>query len=314
MKRSEMAAMGEASAQSGRQRAILVANPAAGGYRASRIAAVADALRARGIETETRLTAAPGDLERIAADPATTADVILAAGGDGTINEAVTGLLARPGARPHLALVPAGTANVLAYELGLSARPGRIAAAVATGRTAPLHTGRANGRAFMLMVSAGFDADVVHAVDPAAKRRWKQLAFVATALQRGFAKRNQPDLTVVADGRAIRCRLAVVAKAIHYGGPFRIAPDAGATRPGLHLVALLKDDPWSLIRAGAALIMGRLDRSPIALVIPVTECRIDAASPVPVQIDGEAFGFTPVAVETVSEVLRVVVPEAGRRG
>lgn len=298
----------EASASPRRGRILIVANPAAGGYRAERIEAVAAALRAGGARADVRLTTGPGDLGRIAATLGDWVDVLAVAGGDGSINEAVVGLQSLPaGRRPDLAVIPAGTANVLAYELALPKRPAAIAAAILGGKTVPLHTGTANGRAFFLMVSVGFDAEVVHHVRPAEKKRWKQLAFVATALRRGFGRR-QPDLEVETDRGDLTCRLAVVSKAVHYGGPFRIAPEAGVTRPGLVLVALTRDDPAALFLAGMALLAGRLHRSRAVRVMAVERVRITSTGAVPAQLDGEAFGTTPLDIIAGPAPLRIVVP------
>jgi diacylglycerol kinase family enzyme len=169
--------------------ALLVANPAAGGYRPRRIEALSTALSRRGIVTDVRLTRAPGDMQFIATDPETRPDVLIVAGGDGSINEAVAGLLVRHGPRPALAVMPAGTANVLAAELRLPRQPVNVARSIAGGLTKPLAVAQANGRPFMLMASAGFDAEVVHAVRPEQKRRWKQLAFIGTAWSLAFGRK-----------------------------------------------------------------------------------------------------------------------------
>ncbi|MEJ1157775.1 diacylglycerol/lipid kinase family protein [Prosthecomicrobium sp. N25] len=293
----------------GGARVLVVANPTAGGYRAERVAALVSACRSLGLRAEARLTTGPGDLGRIAADPELAADVLVVAGGDGSVNEAAAGLLRRAGPRPALAVLPSGTANVLAAELSLPRRPAEVAAAVAGGRTLPLWPGLANARPFLLMASAGFDAEVVHAVDPAAKRRWKKLAFVATAFGRGF-RGGRPDLHVTADGERLTGRLAIVTKAARYGGPHVLVRAANVTRPGLHLVLVLTDRPVALMRLGLALLAGRVRPGPAVEIRAVRRVTLEADGPVPVpvQIDGEAFGTTPVTIEEAAECLRILVP------
>jgi YegS/Rv2252/BmrU family lipid kinase len=288
------------------RRVALCANPASGGYSPRRIAAVAAALRAEGVDVDVRHSAAPGDLERMAADPMLACDLLLVSGGDGSINEVVAGLARRTGGKPRLAVVPAGTANVLADELKLPRRASAIARAILAGKTVPLHHGLANGRPFVLMASAGLDAAVVHGVPPEMKRRFKQLAFVATAFRLGFTRRPQ-DLRVIADGEPLVGRLAIVTNARCYGGPFTLCRDASVTRPGLTLVLAHDDRPTALMRLAAGLVFGRLKDGPGLTMRPVRHVRFEAAEPVEVQIDGEAHGTTPLDIHEGAEALRIVV-------
>ena len=98
-------------------------------------------------------------------------DVLVVAGGDGTINEAVNGLR---DARLPLAIVPLGTANVLAAEIGMATDPRTVARTIALGRPRPISVGVANGRRFLLMAGTGFDAHVVQHVDLAAQAADRQ--------------------------------------------------------------------------------------------------------------------------------------------
>lgn len=286
--------------------ALLVANPAAGGYRPRRIEALSTALSRRGIVTDVRLTRAPGDMQFIATDPETRPDVLIVAGGDGSINEAVAGLLARHGPRPALAVMPAGTANVLAAELRLPRQPVNVARSIAGGLTKPLAVAQANGRPFMLMASAGFDAEVVHAVRPEQKRRWKQLAFIGTAWSLAFG-RKPIDLAIQADGMAIAGRLAVVTNARCYGGAFTLVRQASVLDGGLYLVVLSDDRPIALMRAGIGLLTGRIDLAPGVTVRPVAHVRIAADPHAPVQIDGEAHGFSPIEIVAETTAIDIIV-------
>ena len=97
----------------------------------------------------------PARSARSAADPALNVSTLVIAGGDGSINEALTGFQDHPDP-PQLAVIPFGTANVLALELGLPRTPRAIAEMIFQERTKPLHYGIANGRPFVLMASTGF--------------------------------------------------------------------------------------------------------------------------------------------------------------
>ena len=152
-------------------------------------------------------------------------DVVVAIGGDGTINEVVNGMAAcdapecatgavgpaegRPAAgdpaagevvrKAKLGIVPAGTVNVLALELGLPFQVERACNAIAEGKTISLDVGRVNDRGFVLMTGAGIDALTVRNIDPRQKKRFKELAFVGTGLRWGLAA-DPPAFVVRTEG------------------------------------------------------------------------------------------------------------------
>jgi diacylglycerol kinase (ATP) len=287
-----------------RPRVLVVANPAAGGFHAAALERFAGAVRARGLACEVRLTRASGDLTALAASVNGDVETLVVAGGDGSINEAVQGLLKAREPGPALAILPFGTANVLAHELCLPFRPEKIADAVAMGATKPIHLGRIGERAFMLMTSAGFDADVVHAVDPAVKRRWGKLAYAATALRLAFAHGGR-DVTVEADGERFVCRLAVVTTARFYGGPLTITRETDVTRPGLRLVMLRDDRPKALARAALGLAMGRLSRVPGVTDRAVSAVRFSGAG-IRMQIDGDRMATVDDWIRAEPRTLNVI--------
>ena len=163
--------------QRGRSRALVIYNPTAGRRRLRRLRRVLQALRERDVDIDLRATAARGDAERLAGEAAGF-DLLAVAGGDGTINEAVNGVVAAMAAgraMPPLGVVPLGTANVLAREIGLAGDPQAIAATLVGRAELACRPGRIRQgervRHFVMMAGIGFDADVVSRVD----LRWKRL-------------------------------------------------------------------------------------------------------------------------------------------
>lgn len=288
------------------RRTLVVANPTAGTFRRSRLDAIVAALRQGGAPVDVRLTQRAGEIAEICATIPGDVGLVVVAGGDGSVNEAIAGFeqVAEP---PPLALIPFGTANVLAHELGLPRRPAALAEVILGARTAPLHYGRVNGRPFVLMVSAGFDATVVHSVSLAEKRRLGKAAYFWTALRLTFGRRPG-DITVEIGDERITCRLAAVLNVSRYGGPFRVSPNQSPHLPGLHLVIAPRDDVPAVLRLGAALMFNRLARSRDLVIRPITRCRLDAATPVPCQVDGDTFGTLPVEITAADRALRIVVP------
>jgi len=273
---------------------LVVANPVAGSFSYRRLMRLAARLDRLGHRSDVRLTRHPGELTDIAADLPAGVRTLVVGGGDGSINEAITGLVRREGDAPSLSILPFGTANVLAHELGQPFSPEKLADRIAAGRAAPLHLGMVGERPFALMVSAGFDADVVHAVDGAFKRRWGKLAYAWRGLRLALARSGR-DVTVTADGDTIRCRLAVATTARFYGGPLAITGATRATEPGLRLVTLADDRPATLLRAAVALAFGRLDRLGAVSDRPVSEVRFSGPG-IRMQIDGDRMETTDATV------------------
>ena len=148
------------------RRILVIFNPAAGWARrrAQRLHRIIAELERRGCMVAVRTTQGPGDALQLARDADAHFDVIVAAGGDGTVNEVANGVFAA--SRP-LAVVPLGTGNVLANELGLPRKPRDLARLIAEGAPQPLWPGRAGDRLFVAMTGIGFDAAVLSALEPA---------------------------------------------------------------------------------------------------------------------------------------------------
>src|SRR5216684_5788808 len=160
-----------------RRRALIILNPAAGRLRSSgrRLGRVVAALERRGCAVVLRRGGPEsGDAERLAREAEAEFDIIVAAGGDGTLNAVVNGMATAP--RP-VALLPFGTANVLAHEIGLPRDPERLAELIASAPACPVWPGRVGDRLFLTMASSGFDAEIVAAVNPWLKRHGGRLAF-----------------------------------------------------------------------------------------------------------------------------------------
>jgi YegS/Rv2252/BmrU family lipid kinase len=277
------------------RRILILANPTAGAYRRVKLDWVIRRLSEAGHHVTVQLTRRAGDIRETCQDLPDRFDLVVIAGGDGSVNEALAGFQ-RVSDPPDIAVIPFGTANVLALELRLPRRPKTLAAMISAGRTVPLHYGRANGHPFVLVVSAGYDAAVVHALPLGLKRRFGKLAYALIALKHVFARRA-PDVLATVDGEAIPCRLAAVTNVSRYGGPFVICPDASATDPQLYFIGLRKDDPLSIVRIGLALLAGRIAHQPDVVIRPAHQVNLAAMAPVPCQIDGDRFATTPVTIQ-----------------
>jgi len=305
-----------------RRRLLVIHNPVAGARRARRLAAVIAALGERhGAQVTVWATAGRGDAEAMARSLTPVSwDAVAVAGGDGTINEAINGMMTagmRAGGMtageeaPALpfAVVPLGTANVLAHELGLPFDAAGIADTLAAGYVQPVHLGTANGRCFAMMAGVGLDAHVVEGVDPALKRRIGKGAYVLETLKR-LAWPRGGRYRITAGGETAEVAAAIAANGHFYGGTFVCAPDARLTDPTLHLCRFERFGRWNALRYVAGVTTGLVRRFPDVPVGPVTALRIDGPEGEPVQGDGDVIARLPVEIRLHPRTLPMVVPTA----
>ena len=255
-------------------------------------------------------------------------DIVIALGGDGTVNEVVNGLLGRhdrpdPLAVPALGIVPGGNANVMARALGIPADPveatGALMAAGAQGRTRQVGLGRANGRWFTFAAGLGLDAEVVAAVERA--RASGRSASGGLYLRRALAlflrdtDRDSPALTVRAPGRrpVDGLFLAVIQNTAPwtYLGPVEVNPSPHASfDKGLDLFALRSLDVLPTLKYAQQMLAGRSGPrgKDVLRLHDQSELQLAADRPMALQVDGDHVGaVSELTLEAVPRALRVLV-------
>ena len=233
-------------------------------------------------------------------------DRIVVVGGDGTLNDVVNAL-PDPGAIP-VAQLALGTANMLARELHLPRTPEGVAALVEADVVRRIDVGTANGRRFLMNASCGFDARVVEAI---ARRRRGSLGFrgYARPILEALRGYREPRLAVRIDGGPPHAAaLAIVTNVRTYGGLFTLAQ--GARCDSGRLVACLFERARvrDLARIAAAGLTGRVGRLRGVGFYEARALRIEAPEPVPVQVDGDWRGATPLEITVQPRVLPLLVP------
>lgn len=295
---------------------LMVFNPKAGRRRLGRLRRTIAQLRRTGVQVELQATAARGDAERFAHEAGAglngyaSLDLLAVAGGDGTINEAVNGLIAAAGTgtetRLPLSIVPLGTANVLAREIGQQLSSGAAAAAV-RGQARQIYLGQANGRCFTIMAGAGFDAHVVAHVSTALKQRIGKLAYVWEALRQLFLF-PYARYRVTIDGADYDAASVVVAKGRLYAGPYVAAPDARLDSPEFQVCLFQRGGRWNAIRYAVALAIGTLPRLSDYRIVSGRHVRIDGPPGDPVQGDGDIIAQLPVEIGLAPVSLSLMAP------
>ena len=303
------------------KKTVLIYNPRAGKFERSGgllIDRLADALRREGHNLIVEPTTGPGTAGAIArCQIAQGADLIVAAGGDGTINEIAEGMVRTD---VPLAILPAGTANVFAVETRLGVKPERVAALLKNLRPRRIPVGRLvcdGGRVsrhFLLMAGIGLDAQIVYRVNAALKTRTGKFAYWVASWS--LLGRRLPEFDVEVDGRPHRCSFALVSKVKNYGGDFSIARNVDLMQDSFEVVLFEGRSTFRYARYFAGLVLNRLEGMKGVTVTRAQQVKV-ASSPdrrVYVQIDGEYAGRLPAQICIVPDALTVLlVEEYGER-
>jgi diacylglycerol kinase (ATP) len=285
--------------------AVIIGNPNSGragdeGY----LERFAKMLRSEGLSVEALNTEHPNhatELATLAGDR-----LVVAAGGDGTVNEVLNGL--SPGAT--LGILPLGTANVLARELGIPLDAEGACRRILEGEVSQVDygvatDGRGVERRFACMAGIGFDAKVVSTVTPRLKRILRGLAFAVTAFRVLFGNKF-PNVEIASGDEVHVARFAIVANGHYYGGDYRVTGPGLLTSGELETVLvervsiLLRPDVFAWIIA----------RRPLNRAMQsFTSTEVSASAPgaeVPVQLDGELWGELPMSFRIEPAALKVV--------
>lgn len=285
----------------------LIANPVAGGDARARIARAQAYLERCGCQVELCLTAARGDARKAAATARSAGfDRVIAAGGDGTLNEVLNGLA--PSTIP-LAFLPLGTTNVLALEVGIPFEVERACDIALDGEARPVCLGRAGQERFLLMLSAGFDAEVVYRVSSRLKRWTGKFAYGACACTT-LLRHPPPALELLReDGLVLRGYGVVIGNGRLYGGRFSFTPAASLEAPTLDVCLLLKPGRLALLAALLRVALGRPLSQSQALQFKTTGVEVRGAG-AHAQIDGDYLSPLPLKVQADAGELVLVFPPA----
>lgn len=260
-------------------------------------------LRARGIEATLVFPSSTAEAAREAADEGV--DTLFVVGGDGTLRQASIGLA---GTKTALAAIPAGTTNVWAREAGI---PHGIRTAFEShveGQRVRMDLGRANGVPFLLMVSAGWDADVVRSVNPAFKKRTGKTAYAISAA-RAFPF-FRPVRAEMRSGIAhwdVHLAVAIISNTRLYGGLVEPSPGAVANDGLLDVCALCPERIVDSVRLTGRLFAHRMSSDIRAVTLRVPEFTIETAG-IPYQLDGDFAGYSPLDITVDPGALLVSVP------
>ena len=284
----------------------LILNGKASGSDAFRTAIVQQ--RGVGPRIKVRLTRKVGDARRFAAE-AGDADLLIVAGGDGTLNEVVHGLMdLSKTARPALGVVPLGTANDFAAGCGIPRDPEQALALCLEGQQIPVDVGKANEHWFLNAASVGFGAAVTATTPPELKRLLGPAAYtvmgaiLAMNVHHYRGRLTLPDREITGTGP-----VAIVGNGRQTGGGVQVTPRARIDDGLLDVLVVRQIPPIALLTAAREL----QELSPDGEFISYQQTAWAEVYPeeaIPVNLDGEPVRFSNVRYEAVPGAIRLVVP------
>ena len=287
------------------RRALLIAN------RHSRtgsgdLSAALELLARRGLAILERHCDSPDEIGEVIRRERDRVDLVILAGGDGTMNAAAEALIE---CRLPLGILPTGTANDLARTLLIPTDLVAAAEVIAGGREHRIDLGRANDKYFFNVASIGLSAEVSRHHTAERKRRLWLLAYVLS-IRDAWRTARPFRVRLRCDGRALQLRALQVAvgNGRHYGGGMTISADATIDDGWLDVYCLRPSSFWRLIALFPALRFGRLRRSERALVLRGRTIELETRRPQPVNTDGEIATRTPARFTVVPRALTVLVP------
>jgi lipid kinase YegS len=264
--------------------------------------------RAVGHGIEIRITSKKEDARRFVAR-AGEVDLVIAAGGDGTLNEVVHGLMdLSTAARPALGVVPLGTANDFASGCSIPRDPEQALALCMEGTAVPVDVGKANEHWFLNAASIGFGAEVTATTPPELKRVLGPVAYtvmgaiLATNLHHYQGRLILPDREITGRGP-----VAIVGNGSQTGGGVQVTPRARLDDGLLDILAVREIPALALLTAAREL----QELSPDGEYISYWQtpwAEVYTEEEIPVNLDGEPVRFSNVRYEAVPSAIRLIVP------
>ncbi len=289
----------------------VIMNPAARSTKAARMTAQVKALQP---EPEMHYTRHAGHAAEIAEQLAREGrELVVAAGGDGTVNEVLQGLCkvnaTRPDVNAHTALgtLPAGTMNVFAYEIGYPShreliKPWQV---MTSGARRMIDLWQANDQYFVQLAGVGVDAEIVRQTTWEMKKRFGPLSYAISALR--VLSSKTPVLTLQAPNHPDRHgSLVLVGNGRNYGGRFTLFRDAKQDDNLLDVV-VFREHPnlWQVLQALRGALADGYQAAEDVDYLQLEEFTVTADNTVSLQVDGELCGYVPVTFRKAAFPLRI---------
>ena len=234
-------------------------------------------------------------------------DIIVAAGGDGTINEVINGM----DDKTSLGIIPLGTANIGAYEANISKNPSKAAQIILSGKIKKIHIQEANNRKFFLMTGVGYDASIVETVQSnllLKKIFGKLLFFIISFAKLIYFKKY--ELKILANNKAYLANWVIITNAKHYGGTFQLTKDTDIFEKKLITYLFINLTRFDVIKNFLKILKRQnLEKNDKVIKIISDDIFINSKLKVPIQCDGEFIGNLPLQIKNSKKTINLLVKE-----
>ncbi len=284
---------------------IIIANKGAGSFSQHRFDSICSQISSGGVAVEQIFCHDFDEMTETAAtvSSAPQSPLIIAAGGDGTINAVLNGLA---GNNATCAILPLGTANVMAIELGVRSASEAVARII-TGQPRPFTAGLLkNGvrtSRFFLMAGVGFDGHIVSGVSLKEKRFFGKGAYLLSAL-RSLVSWDHGELQITTETEEFSCHSLIVCNAARYGGAFNLAPAANIFSADFEIIALKGNSRSASLKAIAAAALREVGSERL---YRTTAASISINGAKPVQADGDAWSDSPVVILAEPDYAKIIL-------
>jgi len=289
---------------------LIILNPAAHSDKAGRLP---EQIREVSGDVEMRLSSMPGDAELIARSSVKEGfSTIVAAGGDGTINEVMNGIISAGGQDVTLGILPVGTMNVFAVELGIPLHSLKKAwQIIMTGEVRridlPICSAEGVERCFVQLAGAGLDAEVVRRTTRESKKALGPLSYLLSLAQ--VAGQKPPPITLKSHDGALRNgSFVLLGNGRFYGGPFTMFRQGSQVDGLLDVLVFQSQGPWDLLRYMHAILMGQHAELKDVEYFQTSSLELSSEEPVPYELDGEMVGYLPVTISLRAGAFSVLAP------
>ncbi|MBF0554187.1 MAG: NAD(+)/NADH kinase [Nitrospirae bacterium] len=297
--------------------ALIIVNPKSGTFKTSRLMMAMDTFQSAGFSVDIYFTTKTGDAEARTKEAVAVHnrayDMIVSAGGDGTINEVANGAAF---SQTPVGVLPFGTSSVLCNDLGMKGDIRKAVRRLINGTAYDVSLGRirtiqANGvperiRYFIEMAGIGFDAAAVYGLN----KRLKAYAGIGAYIYSGIncvINQKFDQMTVSIDGSFIACNTVIISNGTCYGGDVCMAPKADIRNPSLYGTIFRYSGRVEFVAAVADVLLGRhaLNKSKYVEQVEFRKMAIEGSS-FHCHVDGDYLGKTPVEVDIVQGALRLI--------
>lgn len=296
---------------------LLIVNPKSGDrHYQKKLATVQTSFKRYGFQFETVFSEYQGHAEKIARDACQSDyDIIVAAGGDGTINEVIQGMA---GCGKKLGILPWGTGNVFAAEMNFPRSVRSLCKMIRHGYSLRLDLGKANGRYFLLMFGGGFDAYTIKQMAEINLKRFFGVFAYALSALRAFTRYKNPEITIkLPDGTTEKGSFVLISNTSRYAAFFTITPRAVPLDGMLDVFLFQENGHFNLLMLALQVFQTAihptwLKKNKIFFqrhkVFRTDKLELLSENIVYTQADGELAGQLPVHVEVVPKAIDIIMP------